>query len=84
LPLNIKDPATERSVRALAAETGEGITLTIRKAVEDRLERVRRDKRSSRMKSDIIAIAKRCSSLPDLDARSADEILGYDENGLPS
>ena len=84
MPLNIKDLATERSVRALAAETGEGITLTIRKAVEDRLARVRRDKRTSRMKSDIIAIAKRCSSLPDLDERSADEILGYDENGLPS
>jgi len=84
MPLNIKDPLTERSVRALAAETGEAITTTIRIAVEDRLERVRRDKRSSRMKSDIIAIARRCASLPDLDKRSADEILGYDENGLPS
>ncbi len=84
MPLNIKDLATERSVRALAEETGEGITVTIRKAVEDRLERVRRDKRSNRMKSDIIAIAQHCSSLPDLDKRSADEILGYDENGLPS
>jgi antitoxin VapB len=83
MPLNIKDPTTERFVRDLAAETGEGITVTIRKAVEDRLERVRRDKRAGRMKSDIIAIAKRCSSLPDFDQRSADEILGYDENGLP-
>jgi antitoxin VapB len=28
-------------------------------------------------------IAKRCAALPGLDARSADEILGYDEHGLP-
>jgi antitoxin VapB len=29
-------------------------------------------------------IARRCAALPVLDDRSADEILGYDENGLPS
>ena len=28
-------------------------------------------------------IAARCAELPVLDARSADEILGYDEHGLP-
>jgi hypothetical protein len=26
-------------------------------------------------------IGERCSALPDLDAREAEEILGYDENG---
>jgi len=29
----------------------------------------------------LIAIGRRCSSLPDLDTREADEILGYDETG---
>ncbi len=29
----------------------------------------------------LMAISRRCSSLPDLDTRSADEILGYDESG---
>ena len=29
------------------------------------------------------AIRKRCAALPELDKRSADEILGYDEHGLP-
>jgi antitoxin VapB len=29
----------------------------------------------------LIAISRRCSSLPDLDTRAADEILGYDEKG---
>ena len=29
----------------------------------------------------LMAISRRCSSLPDLDRRSAEEILGYDELG---
>jgi hypothetical protein len=28
------------------------------------------------------ALAKECAALPDLDRRSPDEIIGYDENGL--
>ena len=28
-------------------------------------------------------IGARCAALPDLDRRSAEEILGYDEHGLP-
>jgi len=33
---------------------------------------------------ELIAIARRSDGLPELDSRSADEIIGYDENGLPS
>ncbi len=29
----------------------------------------------------LLEISRRCGSLPDLDPRSADEILGYDEHG---
>ena len=29
----------------------------------------------------LMAISRRCSSLPDLDSRTAEEILGYDEKG---
>ena len=32
---------------------------------------------------DILSRARRFASLPVLDARTADEILGYDDNGLP-
>jgi hypothetical protein len=32
---------------------------------------------------DLDEIALHCSRLPVLDSRSPDEILGYDENGLP-
>jgi hypothetical protein len=34
MPLNIKDPATEKSVRELAALTGETVTTAVRRAAE--------------------------------------------------
>jgi antitoxin VapB len=84
MALNIKDPATERSVRELAAETGEGITTAVRKAVEDRLLRVRRARGKRSLKDELLAIGGHCASLPDLDIRSPDDILGYDDRGLPT
>ena len=33
------------------------------------------------MRDAIIQISERCTALPDLDTRTADEILGYDERG---
>jgi antitoxin VapB len=81
--LNIKDPATEQSVRELAAATGEGLTTAIRVAVQQRLERVRKP-RSRDLAEELLEIGRRCSALPDLDTRTAEEILGYDEHGLPT
>ena len=83
MPLNIKDPTTERFVRELAAVTGEGVTLAVRKAAEERLQRLRRDKAGRSLAADLLEIGARCASLPDCDARSAEDIIGYDEHGLP-
>lgn len=84
MALNIKDPVTEKSVRELAAATGETVTTAIRRAAEERLQRVRRGDAAPRLAEEILEIGKRCAALPDLDERSPDEILGYDEHGLPS
>ena len=83
MPLNIKDPATDRVVRELAALTGEGVTAAVRKSVEERLSRVRRRIVRRSLAAQLLEIADHCAALPVLDNRSADEILGYDENGLP-
>ena len=32
----------------------------------------------------ILEIGRRCAALPDIDTRSAEEILGYDRDGIPS
>ncbi len=36
-----------------------------------------------RIKSDLDEILRRVDSLPIIDSRTADEIVGYDENGTP-
>ncbi|ACL62433.1 type II toxin-antitoxin system VapB family antitoxin [Methylobacterium nodulans] len=83
MALSIKDPETERLARTLAERTGETITVATRKALEERLRRVGSDARKAALLEDLAACRRRWSTLPVLDPRSADEILGYDENGLP-
>jgi antitoxin VapB len=83
MPLSIKDPETESLARELARRTGESITEATRRALEDRLRRVAGAKRAPLLLEDLAAIRKRVAAMPVLDRRSPDEILDYDETGLP-
>jgi antitoxin VapB len=83
MPLNINDPAAEKFVRELAAAAGESVTTAVRRAAEERLQRVRRQQSGRSLAAEILEIGRRCAALPDLHTRTADEILGYDEHGLP-
>lgn len=82
MALNIKDPETDRLARELAAATGESITVAARRAIEERLARVRARADAER-RLDLSDLIERARSRPDLDTRSAEEIIGYDEFGLP-
>jgi antitoxin VapB len=84
MSLNIKDPQTDAVVRELAMATGETITEAIAVSAQERLDRLRAHRRQRRLADELDAIALRCAALPVLDERSEDEILGYDERGLPS
>jgi antitoxin VapB len=81
--LNIKDPETDRLARRLARLTGESLTEAVRTAVEERLEREERH-RSKPSVEQLMAIVRRYASRPVIDDRSPDEIVGYDERGLPT
>lgn len=83
MPFSIKNPEADRLARELAATTGESLTEAVLRALRERLVRERGRTRSSRARDELRAIRERCSRLPVLDARSPDEILGYDEHGLP-
>lgn len=83
MPLSIKDPNTERLARELARRTGESITAATHKALEERLRRVGSPRGKSLLLDDLAAIRRRCAALPVIDDRQPDEIIGYDENGLP-
>jgi antitoxin VapB len=83
MALSIKDPETETLARELARRTGESITEATRRALQDRLRRVVGAKKAPLLLEEMAAIRKRVAALPILDRRSPDEILGYDEDGLP-
>ena len=83
MPLSIKNETTERLARQVADETGESITEAIQKSLEERWARLRSDRRRRILLGQIEDLLRRVDALPTLDSRSPDEILGYDEHGLP-
>jgi antitoxin VapB len=82
--LNIKNDETHRLAAELARLTGESMTSAVTEAIRQRLERERRRRDMHVDRSEIKKIVRRIASRPVLDDRSADEILGYDERGLPN
>jgi antitoxin VapB len=83
MALSIKDPETERLARNLALLTGENITTATKRALEERLRRVGGHYRKANLLQDLAEIRERWSALPILDERMPDDILDYDEHGLP-
>lgn len=84
MPLNIKDPATDRLVRELVEVTGESITDAVATSVRERLDRLVAQRRSSDLKAELESIVSRCAALPEFDHRDANDIIGYDEHGVPA
>jgi antitoxin VapB len=80
--LNIKDAETDRLARRLAELTGESLTRAVRTAVRERLEREQRQRGRPSLEH-LMTIARRCASRPVIDDRSPEEIIGYDDRGLP-
>lgn len=81
MPLSIKNVEAERLARALAKENGTTVTHAITVALEEALRRTRGRKVAPSMREAITEISERCAALPDLDTRTPDAILGYDERG---
>ncbi len=85
MALSIKAPEADRLARQLAATTGETMTDAVIVAIRERLEREQRKRQdTAALIEEIRAISHHCASLPVLDTRTDDEIMGWDENGLPT
>jgi len=84
MALSIKNEQAERLAEEVARETGETKTQAVIRALEERLLRLRGARTAPDLVETLLAIGRRCAALPDLeplDARSPDEILGYDAEG---
>ena len=84
MALSIKDPEADRLARAVAAETGESLTQAVVKALRDRLENERRKSRDvESLVADAMEIGRHYVKQPLLDERTQDDIIGYDQHGIP-
>ena len=83
MALNIGDPEAERLATELASHAGETKTEAVIKALRERLARIRQPRADHNLAKELEEIADHCASLPLLDSRSVDEIVGYDEQGMP-
>ena len=84
MALSIKNSEADHLARALAEVTGLTLTDAIVKALREQLERETGRRKTSGIGEDMRAISDRCGALPDLDLRSAEEIIGFDEHGVPN
>lgn len=83
MALNIKHPDADRLARELAAKTGESLTDAVLNAIRERLRREETRRKAPSLRRELAKIRARCAALPVLDSRTAGEIVGYDQHGLP-
>ena len=83
MALSIKAEEADRLARQLAEATHETLTQAVTTALRERLDRVRFEQRTEYEKR-LQRLIDEYQELPEVDTRSADEINGYDEHGLPT
>lgn len=83
MALNIRNEEADRLAEAIAKLTGESKTEAVRVALSERLRRLRGERVGPSLVDELEQIALRCSALRRRDHRTDEEILGYDEAGLP-
>ena len=84
MPLNIKDAETHTLAKRLASLTGESLTTAVKHAIQAKLAQVEKVQGGPSLADELDHIALHCANLPRRDNRSADQIIGYDETGLPA
>ncbi len=84
--LSVKNAEVERMLREVAGRRGVGMTEALRQVLAEELARSRASgeaKRQARYEA-VMAITARVAAMPDISDMTDDEILGYDEDGIPS
>lgn len=85
MTLNIKNEEAHKLAQAIAAATDSSLTKVVLEALTEKWNQVRtKSKGEGRrsLKEELDRISEYCSTLPVLDSRTAEEILGYDDKGV--
>ena len=81
--LNIRNGEAHKLATELAGLAGGSLTVAVTLALRERLTRERRRWRPDLIAARLMRIGSRYAALPDT-GRGPDEILGYDDCGLPT
>ena len=81
--LNIKNPEAHEAAARLARLQGTSLTQAVLRALREELRRQQRRRAPANEVARMEQIARRVASLPLLDTRVEDEILGYGPGGYP-
>jgi len=84
VPLSIKHPDADKLARRLAEITGQSITAAVLTSLREQLRRETGRVSAHRFGDELRAIGKRCAALPDYDTRTPEEVIGFDEHGIPT
>jgi antitoxin VapB len=82
MALSIKSDEADRLARHLAAETGETLTEAVEVALRERLDRVNA-RHAVDMRTRLARLAADVAAVRVADDRTPEEIIGYDDRGLP-
>lgn len=80
MALHIDDPEADKLAQELAKQTGAPMEEAVVKALRAQLEK---EKEIARKMEAVRRISEHFQSLPVLDDRTPDEIIGYNEYGVP-
>ncbi len=83
MALNIKSDEAHRLARELAEATGSSLTDAVTMALRRTLEHETQAVEPDLLLNEVAGIQCFVADLPDRDARTPEEILGYDSAGLP-
>lgn len=84
MSLNIKNSEAERLARELVEITGESLTEAVVVSLSERLARKKAQSDQRPLHERLNEIGRRFSQNARTDGRTLDEIIGYDDAGLPT
>jgi antitoxin VapB len=83
MSLNIKNAEAHRLARELAEVTGGTLTDAVTEALRDRLAEAKKEDSFDLLLAEVRELQAFVAEMPDRDTRTPEEILGYDDHGLP-
>ena len=85
MALTLDHPEADELARELSQYTGESVTQAVLTALRERLEREKEKlSQAESLKEELLRIGQERAALPELDQRTPEEIIGYNEQGIPA